>query len=325
MPCYNAARYVAAAVESALSQTWQDRELIVVDDGSTDGSGEILDRFVARGVKVIHQQNRGQCAAANRALAEASGAYIKFFDADDLMSPNMLELQMAKLAGDTSAVASAEWGRFYGDDIGTFKLNPESVWRDMDAREWLVQAWRNGMPMMQCALWLIPRPLLERSGGWDERLSLINDFEFFARVLCHASDVRFTKDARLFYRSGLSGSLSGARRRSHVESDFLSRMEGTGHVLARRHDAAARLSCANMLQGFVYTYYPQHSDLVARMVARVRELGGADLPPRGTPGFELLRPFVGWKLARRVEQAAVGAGINRAGVKRRLAALAQRR
>jgi glycosyltransferase involved in cell wall biosynthesis len=298
MPCYNAASYVESAVMSALEQTWPAKEIIVVNDGSTDRSGDILDGLRKQGVKVVHQSNMGQTAAANRALAESNGDYIKFFDADDLLGPKTVELQMERLAGTQSAVASCEWGRFYGSDLGTFTLNRQSVWRDMNPTDWLVEAWRDARPMMQCALWLIPRSVLNASGGWDERLSLINDFEFFARVLCHSSEVRFTDGARLFYRSGLSGSLSGTRSRKAVESAFRSLMLGTAHLLAKRQDAAARCSCANVLQDFIYTSYPDHRDLRLQVAARVRELGGSDLVPDGSPSFQRLRRFVGWKAAR---------------------------
>jgi glycosyltransferase involved in cell wall biosynthesis len=304
IPCYNAERYVVAAVQSALDQTWPAKEIVVVDDGSTDRSGAILDSFRAKGVKVIHQDNRGQCAAANRAFQESHGDYIKFFDADDLLEPRTVELQMGRLAADTTAVASGEWGRFYGDDLSTFRLNPQSVWRDMDALDWLVEAWVDARPMMQCALFLIPRPVLERSGLWDERLSLINDFEFFARVLCHASEVRFTPGARLYYRSGLRGSLSGRKRRAAVESAFHSLMDGTAHLLLRRQDDRARLACANVLQDFIYAYYPEHRDLRKKMEEKIVELGGSTLPPSGPPRFERLRKLVGWKLARRVQRWA---------------------
>lgn len=206
IPCHNAAPYIGAALDSVLAQTWKKLEIIVVNDGSTDGSAEVLERYREHGVRVINQDNRGQCAAANRAFAESTGDYIKFFDADDLLSPEMIERQMARLNGRTDAVASAEWGRFHGN-LSTFKSNPQSVWRNMEPTEWLVEAWSDARPMMQCALWLIPRPILVQCGGWDEELSLINDFEFFARVLCHAKEVLFTPDAVLYYRSGISGSL----------------------------------------------------------------------------------------------------------------------
>lgn len=302
MPCYNAARYVGPALDSALAQTWPNVEIIVVNDGSTDGSGEILADYEGRGVKVIHQANRGQCAAANRAYGESSGDYIKFFDADDLLSPDFITQQMARLDGRTDAVASAEWGRFHDDNLATFKLNPQSVWRDMEATEWLVEAWSDARSMMQCALWLIPRQVLERSGGWDESLSLINDFEFFARVMCHSEEVLFTPGATLYYRSGITGSLSGQKSRKAVESAYHSICRGTGHLLARRDDPAAKRSCANVLQDFIYTYYPDHSDLLAKMETRIPGMGGSELVPGGPPKFHALRRFVGWKAARRIQR-----------------------
>jgi glycosyltransferase involved in cell wall biosynthesis len=303
IPCHNAGPYVSAALDSALAQTWKNLEVIVVNDGSTDGSKGILDSYRTKGVKVIHQKNLGQCAAANRALAESSGDYIKFFDADDLLSPEFIERQMARLQGRTDAVASAGWGRFHDDDLTTFRANPQSVWRDMKGTDWLVEAWRDARPMMQCALWLIPKPILEKCGGWDEELSLINDFEFFARVLCHAEEVLFTPDAILYYRSGLNGSLSGQKSRKAVESAYHSLLRGTGHLLGKRADDAARLSCANVLQDFIYTYYPQHADLRADIQRRVEELGGSDLPPDGPPRFHRLRRLVGWPIARRIQRA----------------------
>lgn len=317
IPCYNAAPYVGGALDSALAQTWPEKEIIVVNDGSIDSSTEILESYRSRGVKVIHQENKGQSAAANRAFHECSGDYIKFFDADDLLSPQTVELQMERVAGSTSAVASCEWGRFY-DDLSTFKLEPQPVWKDMNPIEWLVESWLVGGGMMQCALWLIPRALLQKCGLWNEDLSLINDFEFFARVLCHASEVRFTEGARLYYRSGIRGSLSGQKSAQAVQSAFHSLALGTQHLLARRKDARARRACATLLQKFVFDQYPEHPDFCRLMAERVDELGGSDRLPDGTPGFQHLRRVIGWKLARRIEKFAVCHGFNRVAIRHRL-------
>ncbi len=304
IPCHNAARYVGQAINSILAQSWPAIEIIVVDDGSSDGSGAILDTYSSSRLRVIHQENRGQCAAANRAFAEAQGDLIKFFDADDLLAPESIEHQIRRLNGRTDAVASAQWGRFYGNDLSTFKLYPQSVWRDLAALDWLTEAWDNAQPMMQCGIWMIPRAILERSGGWDESLSLINDFEFFARVLCHANEVMFTYEATLYYRSGLLNSLSGQKSRTAVESAFHSLLKGTAHLLERRSDPQARLSCANVLQDFIYTYYPDHPDLRALIQQRIRELGGSNLEASGGPHFHQLRRLVGWKAAKRLQKLA---------------------
>lgn len=304
MPCHNAGKYVAEALDSVLEQSYPNIEIIVVNDGSTDHSAEVLESYRAKGVKVIRQENRGQCAAANRAFAKSRGEYIKFFDADDILSPQFIEAQMKRLVGRTDAVASARWGRFYNDDLGTFRLSPEPVWKDMPAVDWLVESWINARAMMQCALWLIPRQLLEKVGGWNESLSLINDFEFFARVLCGANEVLFCPEAILYYRSGMLGSLSAEKSRKGYESQCESILLGTSYVLQRQDNSRARLACANTCQQGYYDFYPQHPDLCAKMEERIRECGGANLSPSGGRGFQLLRRFVGWKIAKRIMRLA---------------------
>jgi glycosyltransferase involved in cell wall biosynthesis len=311
IPCYNAAPYVAEAITSALAQSWSSKEIIVVDDGSSDESVAVARRFEDQGIIILSQSNSGASAARNRAFAASRGEYVKFFDADDVLHPGLIEAQMVRLIGNTTAVASAQWGRFYRDDISTFQLNPQSVWRDMDSRDWLVEAWMDARPMMQPALFLIPRTLIECSGGWNERLSLIDDFEFFTRLLCHASEVRFASDAPVYYRSGIRQSLSGQRSRKTIESACESLLLGTGYLLANRNDARARRACANILQDFVYTYYPDHADLRAKVANRVEELGGSDLPASGPRRFEQLRDILGWRLARRIQQLAYRMGYHR--------------
>ena len=302
IPCHNAEEYVGAALDSVLAQTWPNIEVIVVNDGSTDGSKEILAGYDGERVRVIHKQCGSAAKARNLALRMARGGYIKFFDADDLMSPEMLSLQMARLKGRLDAVASSEWGRFQKDDLGSFKINPESVWRDMDATDWLVEAWADARPMMQPGMFLIPRELIEIAGEWDEELTLIDDFEFFARIISQAKDVLFSKGATLYYRSRLIGSLSGMRGPEAVESAFHSLMRGTEQLLSRRSDLAARLSCANLLQDFIYTYYPSYSDLRGEVAEKIIALGGSDLQPDGPPKFQLVRKFTGWKTARLLQR-----------------------
>lgn len=312
MPCYNAEQFLAQALESVLSQTYPNIEIIVTDDGSTDRSAEILARYEARGVRVIPQSNKGQCAAANRAFKACSGDLIKFFDADDVLAPDHVARQVQSLAGGTDAIAIGEWSRFYGDDPNEAVFPPLPIWRDAAPVDWLTQDWNNARPMMQCGLWLIPRRVLKASGLWDERLSLINDFEFFTRVLCHASKILFTAGARLYYRSGLSNNLSGSKSRRAVESAFLSLMLGTQHLLDAEDSPRTRRVCANMLKDFDYTYYPDHSDLRAKVRARGAEIGGSDLAPDGPPGFHKLRKIVGWRAARRAQRLAERLKLNRA-------------
>ncbi|WP_221033267.1 glycosyltransferase family 2 protein [Actomonas aquatica] len=302
IPCHNAGPYIGEALDSVLAQTWPNLEIIVVNDGSTDESAAVLDRYTERGIIVITEVLGSATRARNRAAAAATGDFIKFFDADDLMSPDMIASQVKRLGASTDKMASAQWGRFQGYRPETLKLNPESVWRDMAGTDWLVEAWHHGEPMMQPGIFLLPRALWESVGPWNEELTLIDDFEFFARVLANAEQVLFCPEATLLYRSGIHGSLSGRRSRTAVESAFNALQQGTHSLLARRDDAASRRSAANILQGFIYTYYPEHPDLCREMERQIEKLGGSDLPPSGPPRFKKLAKLTGWRIARRIQR-----------------------
>jgi glycosyltransferase involved in cell wall biosynthesis len=99
IPVYNGERYLAEAIESVLAQTYRNIEIIVVDDGSTDGSAEVA-KYYGSPVQYYIQTNSGAGAARNRGIGLAQGNFLAFLDADDLWMPDKLELQMASFAGD---------------------------------------------------------------------------------------------------------------------------------------------------------------------------------------------------------------------------------
>ncbi|SDJ31234.1 Glycosyl transferase family 2 [Pedobacter sp. ok626] len=301
MPVYNAASYIKDSIQSLLAQTYTNWELIVVNDGSTDGTDRILRAFIDERIKVFHQKNKGQSAAANQAFNLSEGQYIKFFDADDLLSPNFLISQVNRLTSNPDSVVSAQWGRFYDDNMDTFKLNPEPVWRDMSPDEWLITAWTDAQPMMQCALWLIPRNTLLLSGLWDEKLSLINDFEFFTRVLLNSKKVLFEPEATLYYRSGLKGSVSGAKTRASYESAFCAIKNACSMLLSYRNDTKAQLACSNIWQNFIYEIYPKHADLIASAKTNIAQLIKPSLSYPCGGYTKIAKQLIGWKAIKRLK------------------------
>lgn len=302
MPAYNAERYVAAALDSVLAQTYVNLEVVVVNDGSTDGTAAVLERYRSDKVTVIYQSNQGQCAAANAAYRNCTGEYIKFFDADDLLSPNFIAEQVTRLNGRTSTLSSAAWGRFYGDDLGTFSLSPESVWRDMRPIDWIVESLKDAQNMMQCGLWLIPRQVLERSGLWDERLSLINDYDFFMRVLLASDEVLFCEKAVLYYRSAISHSLSAQTSRKAMESALLSTELGNNAILRFEDSHRTRNVCAGTYKLWMYTFYPRYTDLYSRARKRLQELGGTSVPFVYGGTTKWLSSLFGWRTVKQVKQ-----------------------
>ena len=99
LPCYNGAQWIGQAIESVLAQTYKDFELLVIDDGSTDNSREIVSSYLHdRRVHYIYQENRGFSGAINRGIKESKGDFIGFIGQDDLWLPHKLELQTKYLS-----------------------------------------------------------------------------------------------------------------------------------------------------------------------------------------------------------------------------------
>jgi glycosyltransferase involved in cell wall biosynthesis len=301
MPAYNAGKYVAQAVASVLGQSYQNIELIIVNDGSTDDTAAIINALTDTRVSVLHQTNKGQCAAANAAFNASKGQLIKFMDADDIISPRFIEAQVKRLGTRDNAVVSAAWGRFYNDDLDTFNLSRESVWRDLPADEWLAQSWINGNSVMQCALWLIPRNLLTKSGLWDESLSLINDVDFFTRVLLQCNGVLFEEEAVLYYRSGNKNSLSGQFTSAAIQSAFKAIDKATANLTAASSTKNTLLACANVWQNFIYTVYPAYPELTSIAQQRVETYGGASLQFPSGGVTRLIVKILGWKYTLRLK------------------------
>ena len=129
IPAYNAAEYIAATLESAVAQTWPHKEIVVVNDGSSDRTLEIARSFEPRGVTVVTQPNQGAAAARNAALKASRGDYIQWLDADDLLAPEKIARQIAALGPNANprVLLSAEWGRFmYRPDRAEF--TPTALW-----------------------------------------------------------------------------------------------------------------------------------------------------------------------------------------------------
>src|SRR5947208_1904062 len=173
---YNAEETIAYTLESAIAQTWPRKEIIVVDDGSTDRTAEVVRRF--RDVKLESIENRGQSGAQNHAFRLSQGDYIQYLDADDLLAPDKIERQLAALREFDSKrlLISSPWAPFYyRTRHARFVRN--SLWQDLSPVEWLLRKMREGIHM-QPATWLVSREVAEAAGPWDTRLHYDQDGEY---------------------------------------------------------------------------------------------------------------------------------------------------
>lgn len=292
IPSYNSIKYISQTIQSVLNQSWKPLEIIVVDDGSTDGSIDTISEFP---VKLLVQQNLGACVARNRGFMECNGTFIQFLDADDLLSPNKIEDQVKQLNGQNDIISNGRWGRFYTE----YPLNENIKWgpdvlleQDLTPVDWLS---KNKMSQTGC--WLTPRNLIEKAGLWDESLSINQDGEFFSRVVAQSKLVLYCSEARVYYRSGTKVSITSNTKSKHKLISLFKTCQSFEKVLLSLEDSMkTRLACANKYQDFIYGTYPRQMNLILEAERRIEELGGSNWPtyPAGKIA-EWSKKVFGWK------------------------------
>jgi glycosyltransferase involved in cell wall biosynthesis len=296
---YNADKYILEAVNSVLKQTYTRLELIVVNDGSSDGTKDIVDSIEDPRLVSLNQMNKGQDAAFNHGYRKSKGDFIKFFDADDYLSANMIDEQIKAIETYPEYVAYAPLGRFFNDDLNTAKFIDHAYYRDANALDFLTSDYAG--PMLQCGSMLMHRSLIDKSGLWNEDLILFNDTEFFTRILLRSKGVKITNKAKLYYRSGLSTSLTAQKQRRFFESTKKAIELIEKHVLAVENSPRTRALIANLYQMRVYDMYPLFKDLAQHHQRRIEALGGSTYRLKSGKVFNLISSIFGWKVARTMQ------------------------
>ncbi|MHB1187327.1 glycosyltransferase family 2 protein [Thiobacillus sp.] len=182
MPCYNAAPTVEAAIGSVLEQSYPHVELVVVDDGSTDGSADILQRLAADHpgrITLVFQSHIGPFAARNAALAHAHGNFIAFLDADDAWQPDALARLHAALEAGPADIAWCGWQAF---GIAATDTEPQLP-PELDAADAAAHFFEHGPWPLNCLL--MRRPLVDDLRGFSERAPSAMDFDLWLRLLAH--------------------------------------------------------------------------------------------------------------------------------------------
>lgn len=184
IPSYNMERFTPLTVESVLAQDYLNIEIIVVDDGSTDGSVAALTRFGDR-IRVLEQKNAGACAARNRGLAECKGDFVAFLDCDDLWETHKLSRCVEALMAEPSAVmvhSHAYWIDADGKVFGPPSFEPRPVGKIFLELARLNHV-MNSTPLCRTAA-------VRAVGGWDEAIFTTADWELWLR-LAHRGSISF--------------------------------------------------------------------------------------------------------------------------------------
>ncbi|MBS0174819.1 MAG: glycosyltransferase [Nitrospira sp.] len=237
MPCYNAATFVEEAVDCVMQQRYSDVELVVVDDGSSDGSAEILRQLAERyqpRMKVFGQDRKGPFPARNLGLRHAQGALIAFLDADDYLALDFLEKLAAALDTSGADIAYCGW-RNVGDGApGTEPYVPPDYSLMDTAAEFL----RSCPWPIHAAL--VRRSAIDAIGGFSERCFSAMDYDLWLRLYAHTQNIVRVPEVMAFYRWHGQGQISKTRWRQvldalQVRRDFVAQHpERVAHLPAER-------------------------------------------------------------------------------------------
>jgi glycosyltransferase involved in cell wall biosynthesis len=212
---YNAEHTIAETLDSALAQEHCDQEIIVVDDGSTDTTAAILEKY-RRHVRIINQLNLGAASARNAGVVRARGRYIAFLDSDDLWLPGKLEVMVGELERDPTANLSfSEYSTFTdaGTELGNSTLgHAPSMYELMDT----------SLPPILTSTWVVRKEAFEQSGGFCKAFAGGQGFEDSWLLLILRELGKFVYIPKVFTRYRIDEKCENADKYSHALSTFIS-------------------------------------------------------------------------------------------------------
>lgn len=207
MPCYNYAHYIAEAIGSLKSQSYKDFVCLIVNDGSTDNSEEVIMREISGDGRFVYvrTENGGLSRARNFGMSQTDSKYVLFFDPDDKLSPSYIE----------NAVRFLE----RHPDFDVYYGNAEFFFDDGTSIPWNLPPYSYGNLLngnMIYSACIYRRSMYERAGGYDESMDAYEDWEFLIRALNGGRKVYRSDDTVFFYRRH-DGSMDSRARDSFAE------------------------------------------------------------------------------------------------------------
>jgi glycosyltransferase involved in cell wall biosynthesis len=264
IPCYNQARFLGEAIESALSQTYKNFKVVVVDDGSDDHTSEVAARYGR--VRLVRQENNGLAAARNRGMAEGEGEYVVFLDADDRLLPDALEVGARELEAHPDCAFVSGHCTLIAHE-GSRLPTPSQLCVEEDHYLKLLQI---------CYIWapasvIYRRTVFDSVGGFDSSVSAAADYDLYLRI-ARRYPVRCHEQAVVEYR----------QHEASMSRDHELMLRSVLAVLdSQRHYVDGNERYERALEEGVRFWHGYYGGLARhqRLVGRVRETVREKLPP----------------------------------------------
>ncbi|MFD2917449.1 glycosyltransferase family 2 protein [Psychroserpens luteus] len=303
IPCYNALPFIKETLDCVFNQTYKNIEVIIVDDGSTDGTLEFLKTLSSPNLIVKPNSGKGACAARNYGFKLSSGAYLQFLDADDLLSLDKIEKQVNDLDLLSNHVSVCSTAHFYHEPEHGIITDHDFLYSTESPKDFLINLYgANGKDynMVQTSAWLTPRAVIEKAGLWDETLSKDQDGEFFCRVVVNAQGVSYQPEVKNYYRKHVAGeNIANQKQRRHLESQFRAIESKLNQLKILENTVAYKNAFALQYKLLAIDAYPEFKDIYKMAITNSKALGGSSYEPvLGGNIIEIVKVTFGWKKAK---------------------------
>ncbi|MFI1772223.1 glycosyltransferase family 2 protein [Thalassobellus citreus] len=211
IPCYNDAEYIEQSVHSALNQKYQNKEVIVVDDGSNKATKLVLETLKPKLTKLITQENKGQSSARNLGIAHAKGEYILVLDSDDFFEPTFSEKAIQIFENEENIKVVSCYAKLIGNNLKNRIFEPKGG----ELKNFLVSNEVLGTSMFKKQDW-------ESVNGYDESMrSGFEDWEYFIRLLKNGGEAFVIKEPLFNYRQRFGSTTSRANKNKYNLLEYI--------------------------------------------------------------------------------------------------------
>jgi glycosyltransferase involved in cell wall biosynthesis len=297
IPLFNCETYISEAIDSVLGQTYQNIEVIIVDDGSTDTSLQVAKGYESEKVKVFTLSHGRAPRARNFAFKQSTGDYIQYLDADDLLAPNKIEehVKILEEHGNNCLVFCSYTrnyndfikGKYIAQEVNKDYLNPLELFLDLF----------HSKGDVLFTSWLFPRTLIQHSDPMNEQLVKFIDSDFTLKIALKCHRLIYCKNTLVFYRATGSSRITTNQGPDAIRSGITA-AESMQEVMLK-HESSDRVNEALItLYSHIYcSYFNKTNAIYLRKVEmHVEELGGS-LKFIGNKYFGLLAKIIGVKTA----------------------------
>ena len=306
IPCFNALPFIKTTLDRVLHQSYRNIEIIVVDDGSTDGTLNFLNTLDRSKLIVKSNKGKGACAARNYGLELATGDYIQFLDADDFFSSEKLDEQVKLLEPDKSKISVCNTVHFQNLPENGIITDSEFLYSTDNPTAFLLNLYgaKGEHSMVQTSAWLTPIELINKAGCWDESLHKDQDGEFYCRVVMQSKGIVYAPNSLNYYRKHSGGSnIANQKEKKYIESQLRALNSKKEQLSFASETEEFKNAFALQYKIIAINAYPQFKDIYQQSIETSKALGGSSYSPvLGGKLIEIVKFTFGWKFAKKFRQ-----------------------